>query len=335
MDLTNSITDISGLLVGQAEDEKALTGCSVVICKNGAVGGVSQRGGAPGTRETDLLRPMHLVEKVHAIMLAGGSAYGLDAASGAMRYLEENKIGINTGPALVPIVPSAILFDLALGDSKVRPDQQMGYKACQQASSNKPKEGNFGAGTGATIGKIMGMGQAMKSGIGTSCREIAPGILVGALVAVNALGDIMDYHNNHIIAGARSLIKGPVKIGSKDSVFANTLDVMSSKLGQVALSFASKQNTIIGVIATNAVLDKDGSNKFADSASNGIALTVRPAFTMLDGDTVFSLATCRKKADLNLLCAYAPFVFADAVINAVMQAESAGGLPAAQSLKTK
>ena len=192
----NSITDVSGIIVGQVENQDALTGCTVVICKDGAVGGVSQRGGAPGTRETDLLRPMHMVQKVHAIMLAGGSAYGLDAASGAMQYLEEQKIGFNTGAAIVPIVPSAILFDLALGDANVRPDKLMGYKACQAASSEKPNEGNYGAGTGATIGKVMGMGQAMKSGIGTSSREIAPGLFIGALVAVNAFGDVIDYHNN-------------------------------------------------------------------------------------------------------------------------------------------
>lgn len=330
MDINNSITDISGITVGQVENTQALTGCSVVICKDGAVGGVNQRGGAPGTRETDLLRPMHMIEKVHAIMLAGGSAFGLDAASGAMQYLEENKIGFNSGPAIVPIVPSAILFDLAFGDAKVRPDKQMGYLACQQACSQKPKEGNYGAGTGATVGKILGMGQAMKSGIGTSSQEIGPGIVIGALVAVNAFGDVIDYRSNKIVAGARSLSKGPLKIGEED-YFANTLQIMLSKLGRTVLTFAGKQNTIIGVIATNAVLDKEGANKFAEAASNGIAISVRPAFTMLDGDTIFSLATCKKKADLNLLCAFAPFVFANAIMSAVTHAETVAGLPAAQS----
>jgi L-aminopeptidase/D-esterase-like protein len=332
MDLTNSITDVSGLLVGQAENLDALTGCSVVICKDGAVAGVSQRGGAPGTRETDLLRPMHMVQKVHAIMLAGGSAFGLDAASGAMQYLEEQKIGFNTGTAIVPIVPSAILFDLAIGDPSIRPDKQMGYQACLNASSAKPQEGNHGAGTGATVGKILGMGQATKSGIGTASREIAPGVILGALVAVNAFGDVVDYHNEEILAGVRSLSKGPLKIG-KEKVFANTLDLMPSLLGRTVLSFAGKQNTVIGVIATNAALDKDEVNKLADSASNGIALAVFPAFTMLDGDTVFSLAAGKKKTDLNLLCAFAPFVFADAITNAVKNAEPAGGLPSFQSLK--
>ncbi len=333
MNLTNSITDVPGILVGQAEDSAALTGCSVVICKDGAVGGVSQRGGSPGTRETDLLRPMHAVEKVNAVMLAGGSAYGLDAAAGAMQYLEEKKIGFNAGVALVPIVPSAILFDLAAGDAHVRPDKSMGYQACLNASAAKPAEGNHGAGTGATVGKVMGMGQAMKSGIGTSSLEIVPGVVIGALVAVNAFGDVVDYRTNRIVAGVRSLAKGPIKIG-KEGVFADTLEMMRSLLGRTALSIASRQNTVIGVMATNAKLNKDEANKFADCASNGIALSVRPSFTMFDGDTVFSLATGKKAVDINLLCAFAPFVYAEAILNAVLQAEPAGGLPSAKSVNT-
>ena len=331
MNITNSITDIPGILVGQAEDSSALTGCTVILCKDGAIGGVNQRGGAPGTRETDLLRPMHMIQKVHAIMLAGGSAYGLDAASGAMQYLEEQKIGVNTGPALVPIVPAAILFDLAVGDAHIRPDKAMGYQACLNASADKPLEGCHGAGTGATVGKILGMGQAMKSGIGTSSMEVTTGVAIGAIVAVNAMGDIIDHKTNQIVAGTRSIQKGPVKIG-KEGYFANTLSIMQSKLGQAALTFAGKQNTIIGVITTNAALDKEGANKFAEAASNGIAISTRPAFTMLDGDTIFSLSTGNKHVDLNLLCAFAPLVFAEAMLNAVRKAEPAGGLPAIQSL---
>ena len=330
MRLNNSITDVSGLLVGQKQNQDALTGCTVVICDEGAVSGVSQRGGAPGTRETDLLRPMHMVQKVHAIVLAGGSAYGLDTAGGVMQYLEEQKIGFSSGPAIVPIVPAAILFDLALGDPNIRPDHQMGYQACLAASEQRPEEGNFGAGTGATVGKAMGMGQAMKSGIGTCSFEIVPGAVIAAMVAVNAFGDVFDYKNNQIIAGARSISKGPIKIGKED-YFANTMEVMRSKIGRTALSFASKQNTIIGIIATNATLDKEAANKLADSASNGIAMSVRPSFTMFDGDTVFSLATGKKKVDINLLCAFAPLVFADAIISAVRNAEPAGGLPSAHS----
>lgn len=326
--MNNSITDIKGILVGQSENIKALTGCTVVICKNGAIGGISQRGGAPGTRETDLLRPMRLVQKVHGILLAGGSAYGLDAAGGVMQYLEEKGIGFKAGPTVVPIVPSAILFDLAVGDFSVRPDKAMGYEACINTSSSPPKQGNYGAGTGATVGKILGYKQSMKSGIGTASMQIANGIIIGALVAVNAFGDIIK--DNKIIAGARTVKKGPVKIG-KESYFADTLEIMQSFTGRKILSFAAKQNTIIGVIATNATLSKEEVNYFADMASNGIALSVQPAFTMFDGDTIFGLATGQVKSDINILSAFAPKVFSSAIINAVMAADPIDGLPSHNS----
>src|SRR4030067_2013700 len=190
--LNNAITDVPGLRVGHAQDEPALPGCTVILCEAGAVGGVDQRGGAPGTREVDALHPMHLVSKVHGIVLAGGSAFGLEAATGAMRYLEERGVGFDTHIARVPIVPAAILFDLGIGKSDVRPDASMGYLACQNASSDTPAEGNVGAGTGATVGKILGLGQCMKSGIGTASVEIGAGVLVGAIAAVNAFGDVID-----------------------------------------------------------------------------------------------------------------------------------------------
>ena len=327
--MNNSITDIKGILVGQSNNHKALTGCTVVICEKGAVGGISQRGGAPGTRETDLLRPMHLVQKVHSILLAGGSAYGLDAAGGVMQYLEEKNIGFNMGPIVVPIVPSAILFDLAVGDFSIRPDKSMGYKACVNASSSPPKQGNFGAGTGATVGKILGYGQAMKSGIGTSSMQIANGVIIGALVAVNAFGDVVK--DNQIIAGARTVKKGLIKIG-EESFFADTLGVMQSFTGRKILSFIAKQNTIIGVIATNAALSKEEVNYFADMASNGIALSIQPAFTMFDGDTIFGLATGQVKADINILSAFAPKVLSEAIINAVIAADPIDGLPSYNSI---
>ena len=329
--MNNSITDIKGILVGQSENRKALTGCTVVICKKGAIGGVSQRGGAPGTRETDLLRPMRLVQKVHGILLAGGSAYGLDAAGGVMQYLEEKGVGFKAGPTVVPIVPSAILFDLAMGDFSVRPDKAMGYEACINASSAPPAQGNFGAGTGATVGKILGYKQSMKSGIGTASMQIANGVIIGALVAVNAFGDIVK--DNKIIAGARTVKKGPVKIG-KEGFFADTLEVMQSLTGRKILSYAAKQNTIIGVIATNAALSKEEVNYFADMASNGIALSVQPAFTMFDGDTIFGLATGQVKSDINILSAFAPKVFSSAIINAVMAADPIDGLPSHSSAIT-
>ena len=332
MKLNHSITDVPGIQVGQAQDEAALTGCTVILCEGGAVGGVDQRGGAPGTRETDLLRPMHLVEKVHAVLLAGGSAFGLDAASGVMRYLEEKGVGFNVGVARVPIVPAAILFDLAIGKSDVRPDAAMGYQACQNASSQPPQLGNAGAGTGATVGKILGMGQAMKAGIGAASIDIGGGVVVGAIVAVNAFGDVVDPKTGGIVAGARSLNKGPLHIGGGDA-FADTLEVMKTFIGRGILSFASRGNTLIGVVATNATLTREESNKVAQMAQDGVARAVRPAHTMLDGDTLFALATGEKKADVNIVGAYTAEVMAQAILRAVLEAKPAGGLPSASHLE--
>jgi L-aminopeptidase/D-esterase-like protein len=244
-----------------------------------------------------------------------------------MKFLEEKRVGYNTGAAKVPIVPAAILYDLAIGDGLLRPDADMGYQACKNADILKPEEGNFGAGTGATVGKIFGMNGAMKSGIGTSSREICDGIVIGAIVAVNAFGDILDYHDRKIIAGARS----PKLLSKKSIKFADTLEVLGNLVGKGIMSFASSQNTVIGVIATNARLDKVGANRLAASGSDGIALTVQPAFSMFDGDTVFAVSTGRKKVDINILSAYAPLVFADAILNAVRKAKPAGGLPAANN----
>ena len=324
----NSITLIDGIRVGHAQDNAAVTGCTVVLCEKGAVGGVDQRGGAPGTRETDALHPVHLVDKVHAVMLAGGSAFGLDAASGAVRYLEEKKIGFNVGVARVPIVPSAILFDLGIGSAKRRPDAEMGYQACLNASSERVAEGSVGAGTGATVGKILGMGQAMKSGIGTAAMEIGAGVQVGAIIAVNAFGDVIDPDNGEIIAGARSLKKGPVKIGR--GKFADSMRVMKSVVGRTVFGAAQRGNTVIGVVATNARLNKEQATKMAGMAMNGLARTIRPANTMLDGDTIFALATGKRKADVNIVGAYAAEVVAQAILQAVRTATSMAGVPAAQ-----
>jgi L-aminopeptidase/D-esterase-like protein len=326
--MMNAITDIPGLSVGHAQDEEALTGCTVVLCENGAVGGVDQRGGAPGTRETDAMHPMHLVNEVHAVVLAGGSAFGLDAATGAVRYLEERGVGFNVRVARVPIVPAAILFDLGIGDSKVRPDAGMGYQACLNASTDPPAEGNVGAGTGATVGKILGLAGAMKSGIGTASLEIGSGVIVGAIAAVNVFGDVIDPETGRIIAGARVVQKGPIKVG-KGPYFADTLCVMESLIGRTVLGFASRENTAIGIVATNAKMNKEQINKVAQMAQDGLARTVRPAHTMLDGDTVFALATGDKNADVNIVGAFGAEVFAQAVLRAVRTAESAAGLPSA------
>ena len=262
MVLKNAITDIPGILVGHAQDEAALTGCTVILCQKGAVGGVDQRGGAPGTREVDALHPMHLVNKVHGVVLAGGSAFGLEAATGVMRYLEERGVGFDTRLYKVPIVPAAILFDLAIGDGKVRPDSAMGYQACQNATSDPPPEGNVGAGTGATVGKILGLGQCMKSGLGTASMEIGAGVIVGAIAAVNAFGDVIDPSTGQIIAGARSKDVGPLHIGAP-GYFADTLQVMKTLIGRTVLGFGSGKDTVIGVVATNAKLDKEQANKVA------------------------------------------------------------------------
>lgn len=326
--MNNSITLIKGIKVGHAQDIEALTGCTVVLCEKGAVGGIDQRGGAPGTRETDALHPVHLVEKVHAIMLSGGSAFGLDSASGAVRYLEEKGAGFNVGVAKVPIVPAAILFDLAIGSATRRPDKKMGYQACLNASSKKPAEGVVGAGTGATVGKILGMGQAMKAGIGNAAMDIGGGVKVAAIVAVNAFGDVIDPANSEIVAGARSLKKGPIKVGDGD-YFADTMAVMKGLAGRTILDLAQRANTIIGVVATNAKFNKEESTKMARMAMNGIARCVRPANTMLDGDTIFSLATGKKKADVNIVGAYAAEMVAEALLRGVRQAESIAGLPSA------
>ena len=330
--LHDAITDVPGILVGQAQDETALTGCTVVLCPKGAVAGVDQRGGAPGTRETDALRPMHLVQKAHAVMLAGGSAFGLDAACGAMRWLEERKIGFQTGTVKVPIVASAILFDLAVGSSKVRPDAEMGYRACVAASSDPPAEGNAGAGTGCTVGKIFGLSRAMKSGIGTASMDCGGGILVGAIVAVNAFGDVIDPVIGAIAAGARPLGGGPLRLGGAGP-FADTLAVMRRGVGRMILRLATGGNTVIGVVATNARLTKEGAGKVAQMAQDGLARAIRPAHTMLDGDTLFALSTGSVRADVSLVGACAAEVTARAIVKGALAARAAGGLPAAHDVQ--
>jgi L-aminopeptidase/D-esterase-like protein len=313
--MKNSITDIPGIKVGHAQDLEAITGCTVVLCEKGATAGVDQRGGAPGTRETDLLKPTNHVEKVHAIMLSGGSAFGLDSASGGMRYLKEKNIGYDAGVAKVPIVPAAILFDLNIGSPDIWPDAEMGYQACQNASSSPPTQGSVGAGTGATVGKLLGMGQATKGGIGTASMEIGAGVIVGAIVVVNAVGDVVDPAANQIVAGVRSLKKGPLKIGG-EGLFADSLEILRGFIGRTALGIASRQNTVIGVVATNAKLRKAHTNKLAQMAQNGVVRAIRPAHTMHDGDTMFALATGQKKVDVNIVGAFAAQVVTQAILNA-------------------
>lgn len=322
--ITNSIVDIEGIKVGQVENEEACTGCTVILCEKGAVAGVDQRGGAPGTRETDLLRPMHLVEKIHAVVLSGGSAFGLDAASGVMRFLEEKKVGFNTGVARVPIVPAAVIFDLAIGNPMVRPDSEMGYTACHKAGNQKPMEGNHGAGTGATVGKIFGFPRAMKSGIGTASISIGNGVVVAALMVVNAFGDVWDPELQRIIAGARQITSS-----RKSFKPANTMDMLKKFTGRASFSFAAGQNTVIGVVATNARLTKEEANKVAQMAQNGIAATIRPAHTMLDGDTIFALSYGNRKSDVSIIGAFSAVAVEKAILSGTRAARSTNNLPAA------
>jgi L-aminopeptidase/D-esterase-like protein len=324
----NAITDVPGIEVGQAQDDEALTGCTVVMCRKGAVGGVDVRGSAPGTRETDLLNPINLVEKVHAVLLAGGSAFGLDAASGVMRYLDEQKIGFKTRGVNVPIVPAAILFDLKPGKPARRPDLEMGYAAAAAANAGAVTEGNVGAGTGASVGKIFGPAGAMKAGLGTASITIGGGIVVGAIAAVNAFGDVVDPATGQIIAGARPVKLGPVKLG-KGEKFADMMKVMKTTTGRAIMNFATKSNTVIGVVAANVKFTKAEATKMAQMAQDGLARTIRPAHTMLDGDTIFALATGTKRADVSIVGAYAAEALAQAILRAVQEAGPAGGLPSA------
>ncbi len=316
---TLTLTAVPGIRVGHAGDPVGLTGCTVILCQAGAVAGVEQRGGAPGTRETDLLRPGQLIQQVHALLLAGGSAFGLAAADGVMRYLEERGVGYDTGVARVPIVPAAILFDLALGDPQARPDAAMGYAACQAATGEPVAEGNVGAGTGATLGKLLGPAQATKSGLGSAAIRLGGELVVGALVAANPLGDVIDPASGEILAGARL----PGSGGWADSL---------ALMGGATDPSPTATNTLIGAVATNARLNKAQANKVAQMAQDGVARAVRPAHTTYDGDTLFALSTGGVEADVNLVGAYAAEVVAQAILRAVRAAEGAGGLPAWRDL---
>jgi len=316
----NTLTAVPGIKVGHATDPVGLTGCTVVLCESGAVGGVDQRGGAPGTRETDLLRPMHLVQKVHGVMLAGGSAFGLAAADGVMRYLAERGIGVKAGPARVPIVPAAILFDLAVGSADARPDAEMGYAACLAASDEAVAQGNVGAGTGCSAGKLLGARHATKTGIGSAAIELGGGLIVAALIAVNPFGDVVD-EAGRIIAGTRPLRTGP----RRGEGYADTLALLRGLTGRLALRIAGA--TVIGVVATNARLDKEQVNKVAQMAQDGLARAIRPAHTLFDGDTLFALTTGRVRASVTLVGAYAAEAVAQAIVAAVKTAVAAGGLP--------
>jgi len=307
-----AITDVAGVEVGHFTDTRRPTGCSVLIVRGGAVAGVDVRGAAPGTRETDLLAPTNIVDTVHAILLAGGSAWGLDAAGGVMRWLEEQGIGFPAGPVRVPIVPGAVLFDLMVGDASIRPDAQAGYRACQQASARPPAQGSVGAGAGATVGKIFGMERAMRGGIGTASATL-DGVTVGALVACNALGDVIDPHTGHIIAGARTS-DGKALLDSRRALLR----------GDSLTPILAGANTTIGVIATDALITKAQATRLATTGHDGLARSINPVHTMSDGDTLFALGTGRagKALGMMALATMAAEVTALAVVQAVRAARS-------------
>lgn len=306
----NNILDVKGLKVGQVEDEKALTGCTVVICEKGATCGVDVRGSAPGTRETDLLDPINSVQKVHAVVLSGGSAFGLESTCGVSQYLEENNIGFDVGVCKVPIVTGAVLFDLAVGNHKIRPNKEMGYKACLNASETELKQGNYGAGCGSTVGKVKGAEFAMKGGIGSYSIKLDNGIVVSALIAVNAFGDV--YEDGNVIAGV---------LNDEKNRLLNTYDIM--KQGVMKGGF-SIDNTTIGIIATNAKLTKAQCKKISQMAHDGYAKAIFPIHTPHDGDTIFTMATgeIEVEADLTLLGCLATEAVEKSIINAVKSAKS-------------
>lgn len=315
-----SFTSIDGIRVGHAEDTKAATGCTVIICEEGATAGVDVRGGSPGTRETDLLDPKNLVDKVHAVLLAGGSAFGLDAASGVMKYLEERDIGFDVQLTKVPIVCGAVLFDLAVGDYRVRPDFNMGYEACLKATDEECPSGNVGAGTGASVGKFLGMERAMKGGLGSYGLQIGD-LKVGSIVAVNALGDIIDPESGEILAGL-------LDEGGKRLV--GTENIMAASYSERKNIFSG--NTTIGLVVTNGIFTKAEANKIASMAHNGYARSIRPAHSIFDGDTIFTMATGRVEADINVVGFLAARTMERAVVNAIKSAESAYGLKAHRDL---
>ncbi|NKI96781.1 P1 family peptidase [Rhizobacter sp. SG703] len=319
---TPGLSAVAGLRVGHFTDSRRPTGCTVVLAPAGAVGGVDVRGAAPGTRETDLLSPLNAVEHVHAVLLAGGSAFGLDAAGGVMRWLEERGIGYPVGPHRVPIVPAAILFDLSVGDGRIRPDAAAGYAACEAASDAPCAEGNVGAGAGALVGKLFGLERAMRGGFGHASVTVA-GITVGAWVAVNALGDAVDPRSGRVLAGART---------------ADGLELLDSTQallrGELPQSMQPGAATTIGVVGTDAVLTKAQANKLAQTAHDGLARSISPVHTQSDGDTVFALATGASGlvAHPTLLGTMAAESVARAVVRAIEAATGWGPYPAARDL---
>ena len=310
------INEIEGFRIGNAQDKEGGTGCTAILCDEGATAGVDVRGGGPATRETDLLDPSKMVDKVHAVVLSGGSAYGLDAATGVMKYLEEHDIGFDVGLGKVPIVPAACLFDLVSGDPKRRPDAAMGYAACEASEKNAPEKGNYGAGTGATVGKFLGIERLMKGGLGTYAVQIGE-LKIGAVVAVNCLGDVYDADTGEQIAGM---------LNEDKTALASTRDIMWNSIAQPKNVFTG--NTTIGCIITNAKLTKPQCSKLASMAHDGYAAAIKPVHTSADGDTIFYLAKGSVEVNPDALGDLGAYVMAKAIYEGVKNAESAYGFKA-------
>jgi L-aminopeptidase/D-esterase-like protein len=313
-------TTLPGIRIGHATDPRGLTGCTVILAEQGAACGVDIRGSATATRDLGPCTPGHVVEHVQAIFLTGGSAFGLDAAAGVMQFLESKGIGFPTGAARVPIVPAAAIYDLGIGSAKVRPDAKMALKACRNAS-NRVREGSVGAGTGATVGKLFGMKHATRGGLGFWQVTLAGKVTVQVLVVVNSFGDVVDPSSGRIVAGAR--------MGAPYVGFANTVQEMIR--GKVRKSFGAT-NTTLAVVMTDAALTKLQAAKVAQMAQNGICRATVPAHTLFDGDLVFALSVGKRHADVNTLGAAAAEATAQAIVSAVMAAESMGGVPACEDL---
>lgn len=302
------LTDVEGIEVGHKEDKTAATGVSVIIARDGATGGVDVRGSAPGTRETDLFEERKAVDKIHSVVLAGGSAFGLDASGGVMKYLEEENIGFDAGIIKVPIVSSAVIFDLELGNKDIRPDFQMGYEASKNASKDENRQGNVGAGCGATVGKILGMKNSMKTGLGSASVKVGD-LVVAAMVVVNAAGDIYDFRNNEKIAGVYDY---------ENKTFLDTIEIMKKGFKENI----KNTNTTIGIIATNGILDKAGGNKVAEMGHNAYGNCIKPVHTTFDGDTIFTMATNKVEADVNLVGILGIEAMEKAIYNAIVSGES-------------
>ena len=305
------ITDVEGIKVGHYEDLENLTGCSVIICEEGATGGIDVRGSAPGTRETDLFQDKKTVDKIHSVVLSGGSAFGLDASGGVMNYLEEKNVGFDTGIIKVPIVSSAVIFDLGLGNPHIRPDFNMGYLASKNSNNKDYSQGNVGAGAGASVGKILGKKFSMKSGLG-SASVILGDLVVSAMVVVNAVGDVYNLKGKKI-AGVYDY---------ENSKFLDSIEIMKSGY----INTLKGVNTTIGVVATNAILTKGQSNKVAEMAHNALAKRIMPVHTTFDGDTVFSLSTNKVEADVNLVGTLGIEAMEKAIVNSILSSKGVDNL---------